>query len=250
MKKPKMPWGMAAGIVPKYAISKNREFQTFFGVSLFIFPGISLKKIGWKNKYRRRCECTTYIDGVFYSLPSNQLTDTFRISARAFNSISDTGCFRPSSKDSAGTLISIPASCNLASSSTCFIPCANRASVTRLPMMLRSPRSSFRGFIRITAHSRPRDHQSVPHYLLRSKQIRSGRISSKRNWKSAVTQHPTWSGISLSKRIRSIRSQTGFTLWSITIKNGTPERTKFFVRKSRINTGFTERIRYIFRIVI
>ena len=33
-------------------------------------------------------------------------------------------------------------------------------------------------------------------------------------------------------------------------KNGTPERTKFFVRKSRINTGFTERIRYIFRLVI
>ena len=34
------------------------------------------------------------------------------------------------------------------------------------------------------------------------------------------------------------------------VKNGTPERTKFFVRKSRINTGFTERIRYIFRLVI
>jgi len=46
MERPKMPWGIAAGIVPKYAISKNREFQTFFGVSLFIFPGISLKKIG------------------------------------------------------------------------------------------------------------------------------------------------------------------------------------------------------------
>ena len=30
----------------------------------------------------------------------------------------------------------------------------------------------------------------------------------------------------------------------------TPERTKFFVRKSRINTGFTECIRYIFRLVI
>ncbi len=34
------------------------------------------------------------------------------------------------------------------------------------------------------------------------------------------------------------------------LKNGTPERTKFFVRKSRINTGFTECIRYIFRLVI
>ena len=34
------------------------------------------------------------------------------------------------------------------------------------------------------------------------------------------------------------------------VKNGTPERTKFFVRKSRINTGFTDRIRYIFRLVI
>ena len=46
MDRSKMPWGIATGIVPKYAISKNREFQTFFGVSLFIFPGISLKKIG------------------------------------------------------------------------------------------------------------------------------------------------------------------------------------------------------------
>ena len=41
-----MPWGIAAGIVPKYAFSENREFQTFFGVSLLIFPGISLKKNG------------------------------------------------------------------------------------------------------------------------------------------------------------------------------------------------------------
>ena len=94
------------------------------------------------------------------------------------------------------------------------------------------------------------EHHIVHCGVTESKQIRSGRISIKRNWKSAVTQHPTWSGISLSKRIRSIRSQTGFTLWSITIKNGTPERTKFFARKSRINTGFTERIRYIFRLVI
>ena len=60
-----MTWGIAAGIVPKYAFSKNREYQTFSGVLFFIFLGISLKKISWKNKYRRRCECTTYIDGVF-----------------------------------------------------------------------------------------------------------------------------------------------------------------------------------------
>ena len=145
-----MPWGIAAGIVPKYAFSKNREYQTFSGVLFFIFLGISLKKISWKNKYRRRCECATYIDGVSYSLPSSQSTDTFRMSARTFNSISDTGRFWPSSKDSAGTLISIPASCNLASSSTCFIPCASRASVTRLPMMLRSPSSSFLSFILLT----------------------------------------------------------------------------------------------------
>ena len=34
------------------------------------------------------------------------------------------------------------------------------------------------------------------------------------------------------------------------VKNGTPERTKFFVRKSRIKTGFTDHIRYIIRLVI
>ena len=34
------------------------------------------------------------------------------------------------------------------------------------------------------------------------------------------------------------------------VKNGTPERTKLFVRKSPINPGFTEGIRYIFRLVI
>ena len=33
-------------------------------------------------------------------------------------------------------------------------------------------------------------------------------------------------------------------------KNGTPERTKFFVRKSRIKEGYCDKIRYIFRLVI
>ena len=88
-----MPWGIAAGIVLRNAFSKNREFQTFSGVSFFIFLGISLRKSGGINKHRRRCECVTRIDGVFYSLPSSQSTDTFRMSARAFNSISDTGRF-------------------------------------------------------------------------------------------------------------------------------------------------------------
>ena len=88
-----MPWGIAAGIVLKNAFSKNREFQTFSSVSFFIFLGISLRKSGGINKHRRRCECVTRIDGVSYSLPRSQLTDTFRISARAFSSISDTGRF-------------------------------------------------------------------------------------------------------------------------------------------------------------
>ena len=38
-----MPWGIAAGIVPKYAFSKNRVFQTFLGILYFILLGISLK---------------------------------------------------------------------------------------------------------------------------------------------------------------------------------------------------------------
>ena len=33
-------------------------------------------------------------------------------------------------------------------------------------------------------------------------------------------------------------------------KNGTPERTKFFVRKSRIKEGYCDKIRYIFRLVV
>lgn len=84
---------------------------------------------------------------VNYSLPNNQSTETFNISANVLSSISDTGRFCPSSNDSAGTLISTPANCNLASSSTCFIPCALRASVTLAPIMFRLPNSNFLGFI-------------------------------------------------------------------------------------------------------
>lgn len=51
-----MPWG----IVLKNAFSKNREFQTFSGVSFFIFLGISLRKSGGINKHRRRCEFDTH----------------------------------------------------------------------------------------------------------------------------------------------------------------------------------------------
>ena len=32
------------------------------------------------------------------------------------------------------------------------------------------------------------------------------------------------------------------------VKNGTPERTKFFARQSRIKEGYCEKIRYIFRL--
>ena len=34
------------------------------------------------------------------------------------------------------------------------------------------------------------------------------------------------------------------------VKNGTPEKTKFFVRKSRIKEGYCDKIRYIFRLVV
>ena len=32
------------------------------------------------------------------------------------------------------------------------------------------------------------------------------------------------------------------------VKNGTPERTKFFVRKSRTKEGYCDKTRYIFRL--
>lgn len=35
MGRSKMPWGIAAGIVPKNAFSENREFQTFFRCFVF-----------------------------------------------------------------------------------------------------------------------------------------------------------------------------------------------------------------------
>ena len=34
------------------------------------------------------------------------------------------------------------------------------------------------------------------------------------------------------------------------VKNGTPERTKFFARQSRIKEGYCDNIRYIFRFVV
>ena len=34
------------------------------------------------------------------------------------------------------------------------------------------------------------------------------------------------------------------------VKNGTPERTIFFVRKSRTKEGYFDKIRYIFRLVV
>ena len=34
------------------------------------------------------------------------------------------------------------------------------------------------------------------------------------------------------------------------VKNGTPERTKFFARQSRIKEGCCDKIRYIFRLVV
>ncbi|MDK2812885.1 MAG: hypothetical protein PWQ08_140 [Clostridiales bacterium] len=82
-----------------------------------------------------------------YSLPKSQSTDTFKISAKAFSSKSDTGRFCPSKRERAGMLMSIPAVCNFDKSSTCFIPCFSRASVTRAPIMFLSPSGSFRFFI-------------------------------------------------------------------------------------------------------
>ena len=87
-----MPWGIAAGIVPKYAFSKNRELQTFCQCFAFRISCFFQGKTGHKINIAVGVSATR-IDGVFHSLPSSQLTDTFRMSARAFNSISDTGRF-------------------------------------------------------------------------------------------------------------------------------------------------------------
>ena len=78
---------------------------------------------------------------LFLYLPSSQDTDTPKASERAQSSISDTGLFCPSKSDSAGTLISTPAVCSRARSSTCFIPRFMRASVTRAPTMFLSPKA-------------------------------------------------------------------------------------------------------------
>ena len=34
------------------------------------------------------------------------------------------------------------------------------------------------------------------------------------------------------------------------VKNGTPERTKFFARQNRTKEGYCDKIRYIFRLVV
>lgn len=83
------------------------------------------------------------IVSIHYSRPKSQFTDTSKILARAFNSISDTGRFCPSRRDKAGMLMSTPANCNLANRSTCFIFFAFRACVTRAPIRFRLPRASF-----------------------------------------------------------------------------------------------------------
>ena len=79
--------------------------------------------------------------------PNNQSTETPKISARAFNSKSETGRFCPSSRESAGTLMSIPAVCNFARSSICFMPRFILAYVTRAPIIFRLPSANFLVFI-------------------------------------------------------------------------------------------------------
>ena len=89
---------------------------------------------------------------VFLSLPSNHSDDTCKASVNAFNSMSETGRFCPSSSESAGTLISTPASWSLAKRSTCFMPNAFLACVTRAPTRFRSPSASFLVFKRHRPH--------------------------------------------------------------------------------------------------
>ena len=81
----KMPWGIAAGIVSKYAFSENRELQTFCQYFAFRISCFFQGKTGHKINIAAGVSAFTRIDGVSYSLPSSQSTDTFRISARAFN---------------------------------------------------------------------------------------------------------------------------------------------------------------------
>ena len=103
----------------------------------------------WPHKERDSRYATTKRDTQtfciisHFSRPISHSTDTSRISASAFNSMSDTGRFCPSSSDSAGTLISTPASCNFANNSTCFMSFASRACVTLAPIMLRFPSANF-----------------------------------------------------------------------------------------------------------
>ena len=89
---------------------------------------------------------------ALFSLPSSHSDDTCKASVKAFNSMSETGRFCPSSSESAGTLISTPASWSLAKRSTCFMPNAFRACVTRAPTRFRSPSASFLVFKRHRPH--------------------------------------------------------------------------------------------------
>ena len=105
MKHPKKPVGLAVGLAPKKGVLESGVFPTFLQnlFCLLMTLKLSFDMTPCKQDSRnsilimqikcRRCEYVTRIDGVSYSLPSSQSTDTFRISASAFNSISDTGRF-------------------------------------------------------------------------------------------------------------------------------------------------------------
>ena len=47
-----------------------------------------------------------------------------------------------------------------------------------------------------------------------------------------------------------LTSREAGSVGSQVVKNGTPERTKFFVRKSRIKEGYCDNIRYIVQLII
>ena len=48
----------------------------------------------------------------------------------------------------------------------------------------------------------------------------------------------------------SLISREASDLGCQTVKNGTPERTKFFARQSRIKEGYCDNIRYIVQLII
>lgn len=59
-----MPWGIAAGIVPKNAFSENREFQTFYQYFAFLISCFFQGETGHKINIAVGVS-TTRIDGVF-----------------------------------------------------------------------------------------------------------------------------------------------------------------------------------------